>query len=60
MKNFLLPQDLLEHLARYISSKPYAEAYGFMEALKQLKEAPDAKEHNPQSSGQPVAVPDPV
>lgn len=40
MKQFLLPQDLLEHLARYIASKPYAEVQGFMEFLKQLKEAP--------------------
>ncbi len=41
MKKFLMPADLLEHLARYIASKPYAEAQGFMEALKKLEVAPE-------------------
>ncbi len=40
MKEFLLSQDLLIHLRRYLGTKPYDEATGFIEALKQLKEAP--------------------
>ena len=43
MKKFLMPQDLLEQLARYIASKPFVEAEGFIAALRQLKEAPDEK-----------------
>lgn len=38
MKNFNLPQDLLEKIANYMAKKPFIEVVELMGALQGLKE----------------------
>lgn len=37
MTEYVIPQDLLDRIVAYLSSRPYAEVAGGIEALKALK-----------------------
>ena len=56
--NLIIPTDLVQQVANYMQTKPWAEVNGFLVAFQELAPAPDEQKPAPDDSPKDISSPE--